>query len=282
MKNKFLSATIMIPAFNSEGFIGDALESAKNQSYKGEYEILVVNDGSTDDTRGIVEWRMGKDSKIRLINQSNEGSSSARNVLIEESGGDILFGLDADDLLDGNALKRVMPVYEKCSSVNHVYTDQREIDEEGRQVGLRLRRGVHQFFDDLTYRCHFQGHLKSFRKSVIGDRRFDEGLKSAVDWDFFLNMLPSLNVLHLPEVLYSYRMNQQGISFTKREEVRDNSVGLVAKYLKRDKIYGGRDVEISRIKLRESLTYYDHLMDGKSTMKSEAKVALEKYLLRGE
>jgi len=274
-------ATIMIPAYNVEKFIDKTLESAINQAYKGNYEILVVNDGSIDDTQGKIEWYQKKDQRIRLINQKNKGSSSARNILLENSNGEILFGLDADDLLSVEALKEIMPIYKKFLNINHVYTNQNEIDEQGKELALRNRNNINKFFYGLSYNCHFQGHLKSFRKNAIEEKRFNENLKSAVDWDFFLNLLPDLNVVHLPKTLYSYRMNENGISFTKREEVRDNSVNLIKKYLDAHCVYGGTEVEVSKVKIKESLTYYDHLIDGKSTMKPEARNALERYLLEG-
>jgi glycosyltransferase involved in cell wall biosynthesis len=274
-------ATIMIPAYNAEKFIDEALESAMNQTYKGDYEILVVNDGSTDDTQGKIEWYQKKDSKIRLINQENGGSSSARNTLLENSRGEILFGLDADDLLNIEALNEIMLIYKNFSNINYIYTNQNEIDESGKEISLRNRENINKFSKTLSYNIHFQGHLKSFRKNAIGEKRFDKNLKSAVDWDFFLNLLPDLNVIHLPKVLYSYRMNENGISFTKREEVRDNSVNLIKKYLDAHDVYRGTEVEILKVKLKESLTYYDHLIDGKLIMKPEARNALERYLLEG-
>ena len=184
-------------------------------------------------------------------------------------------------MLDSSALKESISIYDTLSYINYIYTNQKEIDVHENIVGIRRRENVHRFFNDLTYNCHFQGHLKSFRKNIIGKKRFNENIKSAVDWDFFLNLYPSLRVFHLPKFLYYYRMNEEGISFTKREEVRDNSVKLIKKYLEEHNVCGGADVVVFKVKLKESLTYYDHLINGKSTMRTEARSALERYLLKG-
>ncbi|MCK4553016.1 glycosyltransferase [Candidatus Pacearchaeota archaeon] len=274
-------ATIMIPAYNVQDFIGESLKSAINQTFKGNYEILVVNDGSVDDTQGKIEWYKNKSEKIKLINQDNQGTSVARNKLLDEARGEILFGLDADDVLSLDALDKIIFLYNKFPFVNHIYTDQKEIDEQGREIVVRRRGKIHQFSKDLNYNCHFQGHLKSFRKNIIGDTCFNEIIKSAVDWDFFLNLYLKLNILHFPEVLYSYRMNEQGISFTKREQVRANSKSLVEKYLKKHNVYEDRDFEVVPVKLKDCLTYYDHFVGGESTMNPKARIVLEEYLLNG-
>jgi glycosyltransferase involved in cell wall biosynthesis len=274
---KDISATIMIPAYNAEKFIGDSLESAANQTYKENYEILIVNDGSTDDTQGKIEWYYRKYDNIRLITQENQGTSSARNKLLEYSKGKILFGLDADDELHPQALEKIIDIYNRFPQINHIYTDQAEIDEKGEVLRERKRKKIHRFSDELAYNCHFQGHLKSFRKDFIGDQKFDENLKSAVDWDFFLKLHPNMTISHFSEVLYSYRMNQEGISFSKRPQVIQNSVNLIKKYVKERGIYN-KDFEVVPVNVGGGIHYYDHLIDGKSTMNPKAREVLLRYL----
>jgi glycosyltransferase involved in cell wall biosynthesis len=277
MKEK-IKATIMIPAYNAERFISQALKSALEQTCKERYEILVVNDGSTDDTRGIIEFYKKRNPSLRLINQENSGTSSARNKLLAESRGEILFGLDADDELGKLALEKVLSFFSNNSNVGMIYTDQAEMDKRGKKLRERKRSECHIFFEDITYHCHFQGHLKSFRKEVVNGFRFNESLKSAVDWDFFLKLIPNINVKNIPEILYSYRINESGISFTKRSEVIQNSIDIVKKYVSKRNLYRGKDFEVIPINVGENIHYYDHLVDGKSTMKPEAKKVLLDYL----
>ena len=73
--------SVIIPAYNAEKFIQHTIESVLNQSYK-DFEVVVVNDGSSDSTRSIVEDMADKYGNIRLINQPNEGVSSARNTAL--------------------------------------------------------------------------------------------------------------------------------------------------------------------------------------------------------
>lgn len=275
---KKLKSTIMIPAYNVEKFVSASLRSALNQTYKGNYEVLVVNDGSTDGTREIIENFAGQTSMVRLINQENLGTSSARNRLLSESKGEILLGLDADDVLHPKALETVIEYFDGFSKIDYIYTNQFEIDESGKILGERKREEIHKFSDKLTYHCHFQGHLKSFRKNSIKNIRFNESLKSAVDWDFFLKLFSHANIFHVPEMLYFYRLNQKGISFAKRDEVIKNSRDLVARYIKKRKLYGGKDFEIVPVNVGKNIYYYDHFIDGESVMDCNHRQVLEKFL----
>jgi len=92
--------SVIIPAYNSEDTIIKALNSVKNQTYKGEIEIVVINDGSKDKTQNIIEnyQNENKDINLILINQTNSGVSRARNEGLKMSKGEYICFLDSDDV----------------------------------------------------------------------------------------------------------------------------------------------------------------------------------------
>ena len=94
--------SVILNVFNGEKYIKKCLESIINQTYK-DIEIVIVNDGSTDDTKKIIESY--KDKRIKLINQENMGLSLSRNVGIDNSKGDYLYFVDVDDYLEKDALE---------------------------------------------------------------------------------------------------------------------------------------------------------------------------------
>jgi len=96
--------SVVIPAFNSAGFIREALESLLSQSY-GNFEAVVIDDGSTDGTSDVVRELMLRDSRIRMYQQPNMGLGAARNLGIEMSHGSWIMFLDSDDCLVSSALK---------------------------------------------------------------------------------------------------------------------------------------------------------------------------------
>ncbi len=278
-------ATIMIPAYNAEKFIGEALESSINQNYNGPYEILVVNDGSTDDTQGKVEYYGKKDKRIRLINQENVGQPKTRNKLFRESRGEILLGLDADDFLHPVAVEKVVNCFEKNPSVGFTYTNQAEIDEKGKLLRELKRDNVNKYLNDLIFHCQFVGHLRSFRKSQVDNQNleFDYRLKTAQDWGILFDMHGGMKIKHVPETLYSYRINSEGISISNKEEVVDTSVKLIRRNIEKMNLCNGKKFEVVPVNPGNGIMYYDHLVEGGSAIskKPKARKALERYLLEG-
>ncbi len=116
MKNPLVS--VLIAAYNSEKFIDEALQSVWNQTY-GNYEVIVVNDGSTDNTLAALEqWQ----EKITIINKSNGGISSARNAALAVSRGSIIAFLDADDIWLPNKLEEQLRFLEHNPDITVVFS----------------------------------------------------------------------------------------------------------------------------------------------------------------
>ena len=96
--------SIIIPVFNSEEYINNCLDSVINQTYRN-IEIIIINDGSTDNSERIIKEYSSIDSRIKYYKKSNGGVSSARNYGIKKSRGDYIFFLDSDDQIQDNALE---------------------------------------------------------------------------------------------------------------------------------------------------------------------------------
>jgi glycosyltransferase involved in cell wall biosynthesis len=102
--------SIIMPAFNAEAFIADAIQSALQQSW-GNLELIIINDGSTDDTEKIVQ--SFRDTRIKYIRQENKGVSVARNKGLDAASGKYLAFLDSDDILPSDSLKSRVEILEK-------------------------------------------------------------------------------------------------------------------------------------------------------------------------
>ncbi|MDD5680406.1 MAG: glycosyltransferase family A protein [Candidatus Omnitrophica bacterium] len=111
--------SVVIPAYNCERFISTAIESVLNQTY-GDYEIIVVNDGSTDKTDEILS---GYTSKIKKIYQPNKGPAEARNTGVANSEGEYIAFLDQDDAWLPDKLRMQVEVMGKNDKLGLVYTD---------------------------------------------------------------------------------------------------------------------------------------------------------------
>lgn len=104
--------SIIIPMYNAEKYIGNCLESILNQNLDpAQYEIIIINDGSTDKSIQIVNEYAISNDNIIILSQSNSGQSSARNNGISKATGDFLFFIDADDFLIPDSLSDVFRRY---------------------------------------------------------------------------------------------------------------------------------------------------------------------------
>ena len=97
--NSDYKVSVIVPVYNVEQYLSDCLESICRQTLKG-IEIIVVNDGSTDNSLSIIESFQQKYSNMKLINKKNGGLSSARNAGIDMAVGEYLFFVDSDDFID--------------------------------------------------------------------------------------------------------------------------------------------------------------------------------------
>jgi glycosyltransferase involved in cell wall biosynthesis len=254
-------ATIMIPAHNAGKFLDLTLRSAITQTFSGNYEILIVNDGSTDSTGRIAEAFAQVNPRVRVLHQKNFGVGATRNRLLEEAKGNILLGLDADDLLNKTALESILSFYQRNPSVGFVYTDHLCIDEKGSVLYEGIKEGCHSYFDTLIYHLHFPAHLKAFRSGEVGRFRFDSSLRTGEDWDFILQMTPFVKKGHIPEFLYSYRLDV-GVSSAMPSQInREITKGFLRKYV-RNLYPGAKSVDVECLNDGENGIYYQHIVDG--------------------
>ena len=111
MKNKGL-ISIIIPVYNCEQYIDKCTKSILSQSYRN-FEIILVDDGSTDETGKICERYASGDKRIKVIHKTNSGPAAARNRGIEKAKGEFIFFIDADDYLEENAFGLLIGGYKK-------------------------------------------------------------------------------------------------------------------------------------------------------------------------
>src|SRR5690554_917151 len=104
MKEQSLLISLIIPIYNVEDYLAQNLLSVKNQTYRN-FEVILVNDGTTDLSASIAEDFVRVDERFKLIHQENKGLSGARNTGLKEAKGDYVFYLDSDDILEDTALE---------------------------------------------------------------------------------------------------------------------------------------------------------------------------------
>lgn len=115
-----MKISVIIPMYNASDTIVKVLDSVKNQSFNCDYEVFVVNDGSTDDSKSIVEKYIlnNRSFNVNLINQSNGGVSKARNTGLRYSNGDFIAFLDSDDEWYQDKIEKQIDLFNKKPEID--------------------------------------------------------------------------------------------------------------------------------------------------------------------
>lgn len=193
-----LQISIIIPAFQVEDTIGPCLDSLFAQSTQN-FDVIVVNDGSTDRTREILRRF---EPRIMVINQANHGSNPARNRGAREAHGEYLLFLDADIVMRADCLEKMRDALKNDANVSYAYASF--------QYGKKLFRLWP--FDEVRLRTMPYIPTSSLirAKDFSG---FDDTIKRLQDWDLWLTMLEQgKRGIWIPEVLFSVTPRTNGIS----------------------------------------------------------------------
>lgn len=228
---KHFTLAVIVPVYNTREYIDEFLTSVLNQTYK-DYKLYLVNDGSTDDSLYIIKKYEKIDSRIRVIDKSNNGASSARNAGLEAVEGsletyDYIYFVDSDDRLDIN-------VFEKCidalnaSKADCCFFNVRKFSKNtvcnesssscsNNRVLNHDEIVQHYFKINRKSRedCTSQRFLnnKIFRYCLVKNLRFDQRLVRSNDFDFFVRLLPYLNrAIIVPDVFFHYRLRKSSLS----------------------------------------------------------------------
>lgn len=213
--------SIIIPAYNAESTIKSTIEAVRNQTYR-DYELIVINDGSTDRTAEIV--REIADDRFKLFSYKNGGLATARNRGIRQATGEYIAFLDADDLWTKDKLEKQVAILETNPEVGVVYSQTSYIDNESNFLyncepvcfaGDVLKELL------LTNFLHNGSNPLIRQQAIATVGEFDCSLSSSEDWDFYLRLAARYPFAVVPEyqVLYRQTSNSMSSNVEKMKQV---------------------------------------------------------------
>ncbi len=223
--------SVMMPAYNAERYIGQAIESVVQQTYP-HWELIIVDDGSTDGTAAVVSgWQ---DERIRLIQQENAGEAAARNTALRHMRGEFVAFLDADDVYLPDHLEATTAFLTNHPQRDGVYTDGYHIDQYGRWLKTlsSRRRGPFEgwLFEELVRASDVFGPplCLLLRRSLILERRlsYDTRIVIGPDWDFNTRFAEYASFGYLDRQTCLYRVHQSNISIVTQLQKRLASLAL--------------------------------------------------------
>ena len=214
-----LLISIVIPAFNAETTLAESLESVQSQTF-ADFEVVIVDDGSTDGTPGIARRFCAGDPRFSLMVGPHAGVSAARNAALDKARGGIIAFLDADDTWFPEKLERQIEVFREEPRVNLVFTNCHFWDGQ-RDLGRGYRTDkplpeanpIRRLMRDNPFVFSTVAVRREFLSLAGG---FDPELSAAVDWDLWLRMAErGLCARGLREPLARYRRSPGSVSADK-------------------------------------------------------------------
>jgi glycosyltransferase involved in cell wall biosynthesis len=204
--------SVIIPTYNYARFVREAIDSALGQTL-APLEVIVVDDGSTDETpRILAEYG----DRIRVIRQENQGVAAARNTALAAVRGEYIALLDSDDIWEPHKLERQLARFEADPALGLVHCGAETIDTDGRPIGVLLNGSEGWVAEDLLRldRDVFEGpgSIIVVPKRIIEEvGGFDESLSQSDDWELFYRIALRYRIGYVAEVLASYRLHGSGI-----------------------------------------------------------------------
>lgn len=204
--------SVVIPVFNHEEFIGQAIESVLKQSL-AEYEIIVVDDGSTDHTKAKVQPYL---SRVKYIYKPNGGTASALNVGINAARGSFICWLSSDDQFLPLKLQKQIELFQRNPELGMVYTDWHEVDTDGTirksyrspDLKTRMESALALMRGNCINGSTVMIKAECFRK--VGG--FRENYLQGHDHDMWLRLCRYYRFGHVKEPLLLYRRHQKNLS----------------------------------------------------------------------
>lgn len=219
--------SVLLPVYNAGPYLKETLDSLLTQTRPAD-QIVIINDGSTDQSLELLQQYQRKEQRIQLISQDNAGVSAARNKGLTICEGDFIALMDADDICQPSRFTTQLEAMHKrrldlCGSWLHTF-------------GRKSREVRYPYHDaELKWNYLYLGRTLPnptvmMRRQVLGTTRYQEGLAFAEDYGFFLDVLlgnPQVKLGNVPKSLLSYRTHPQQASQRLQEQNQHSIVSLL-------------------------------------------------------
>ena len=222
--------TVIMPVYNGERFIAESIDSVLTQTFQ-DFELLILNDNSKDNTLKILQSYQQKDSRIRVINKlENIGPANLRNEAITLAKTEYIALLDADDIAMPTRFEKQMhflknnPDYGVCGSWFTFFGDKKHktVKHQETHKGLKVQ---------MLKNCCIGNPTVMFKKSHLGELRFENKYVPAEDYALWSQLIAKTKFYNIQESLLNYRWHPNNISQTKVENLKKSEVVIKKKQL---------------------------------------------------
>ena len=208
--------SVVMSVYNGERYLRESVESILNQTFT-DFEFIIINDGSTDKTREILEEYAVKDKRVILVQQENMGLTKSLNKGIALAKGKYIARQDADDVSKPERFERQVNFMEDNLSVGLLGSLFEFIDEKGNMSGIRELpledKVLKERLPRINQFCHASVMIRKVALETVGVYR--DFFKYAQDYDLWLRIAEEFEIKNLPDPLVSYRESEEAVSSEK-------------------------------------------------------------------
>lgn len=246
------AASIIIPAFNASEFIQATLDSISAQKTHSQLEVIIVDDGSTDSTREVVD-NYSSDLRVKCISIENSGGPSRpRNIAIAEATGKYIVIFDSDDIMLPGKIESSLELLNQCEEAGFLFTNFQSVDPSGSLLEADYLKSYDTLYSLPYNKLSDYGRLIQgadllrglsaanfigtssvvIRKSILEEvGMFDEELKNGDDFNLWVRLANKYPAIFLNKVLHQYRIHENSISNANHGRRLENLITLHSKHV---------------------------------------------------
>lgn len=232
MEKGLYKVSVLMPVYNVEKYLAEAIESIISQHFN-DFELIIVDDGSTDDSLAIAEQFSARDKRVQVYSQVNQGISRTRNKLLSLAKGEYIAWMDSDDISPPNRLMIQVGYLDNHPRTVAVGSWAMMVDEVNADLTIWQPPIEHEHIDGR----HIKGQGGNIvfassmmrKEAVVQAGGFDDNLVGSEDLDLFLRLAEIGVLANVPEILLRYRQHVKSISHKQIDRIAKDNLNIVKK-----------------------------------------------------
>lgn len=222
------TVSINLCCYNSERYLRETLESVINQTYQ-DWELVIINDGSTDSTEAIVKEYTDQGFPIVYYYQENHGLGYSRNEALKRSSGKYIAFIDHDDVWMPEKLERQLAIFENDTDVDFVYTNYYVTRNKRRKIRFKKKQPEGYVFENFLFNYPVHVSTAMVRRKAFEKLNylFNPNLHLTEEYDVFMRILYNHKAAYIGEPLATYRRHPDMTSATKEVRLIQETISVI-------------------------------------------------------
>lgn len=226
--SKLPKISVIIPVYNAEKYLSEAIESILNQTFT-DFELIIINDTSTDKSKEIILSYAKKDSRIVFIDNKKNIGPSTRNIGFDIAKGEFIALIDADDIALPTRFEKQLDVFHKNPEIGVCATWFTRFGKENKIIKHPVEHD--QIKIEMLKGCCIGNPTVMIRKNVLNNLRFQSDFNCSEDYELWSRLITKTKFYTIPESLLQYRWHETNLSQTKINEERTNNIFIKTQLL---------------------------------------------------